>query len=71
MTPGSVGELTAGINAAHRQYSTEGLPRVGYDLSLFDPAARIGNVMDFYGQVIEAGQWSPRRQPVESVAIAT
>jgi glycosyltransferase involved in cell wall biosynthesis len=71
VTPGSVGELTAGINAAHRQYSTGGLPRIGYDLSLFEPAARVGNIMDFYAQVVEAGQWSPARQPVHDVAVAT
>lgn len=71
VTPGSVGELTEGINAAHRQHSADGLPRVGYDLSLFDPAARIGNVLDFYGQVLEAGQWRPARQPVGDMAIAT
>lgn len=71
VAPGSVEELTEGLDAAHRQYSTDGLPRVGYDLSLFDPAARIGNVMDFYGQVLEAGQWRPARQPAVDMAVAT
>ena len=69
--PGSVAELTRALGAAYLQYSTSGLPRIGYDLSLFNPSARIGNILDFYGQVIEASQWSPEHQPVGNVAIAT
>jgi glycosyltransferase involved in cell wall biosynthesis len=71
VAPGSVKELADGISTAHRQHCAGGLPRVGYDLSLFDPAARIGNVLDFYDQVLEAGQWRPARPPVEDLVIAT
>ncbi|MDB6165847.1 MAG: hypothetical protein JWQ83_987 [Lacunisphaera sp.] len=60
--PGSVNDLTAGITAAYAQYRLGRLPRIGYDLSLFDPAARLANIMDFYGQVIESRQWSPTRR---------
>jgi glycosyltransferase involved in cell wall biosynthesis len=70
VTPGSVQELSTALGAAYRQYSTSGLPRIGYDLSLFDPSARVGNVLDFYGQVMDAGRWSPRHQPVGDVAVA-
>ncbi len=71
VSPGSVEELATGIATAHQQYCTSGLPRIGYDLSLFDPPARLANIMDFYGQVIEAGQWSPARQESPGVAVAT
>jgi len=63
--------LTAAINAAYVQYCNDGLPRIGYDLSLFDPAARLDNIMDFYTQVIEAGQWSPARRENSDVAVTT
>ena len=69
--PGSVGHLTDGLTAAYGQYRTGGLPRLGYDLSLFDPAARVANITDFYNQVVEAGQWSPVRTPAPRVAVAT
>ena len=69
--PGSVEALAAEINAAYGQYRTEGLPRIGYDLSLFDSSARLDDIIDFYGQVVEAAQWSPVRQEVRNVAVAT
>jgi glycosyltransferase involved in cell wall biosynthesis len=69
--PGSAEELTAGLATAFRQSAGGGTPRIGYDLSLFDPTARLANIMDFYGQVIEAGLWSPARSQVADVAVAT
>ncbi len=71
VAPGCVRELTAAINEAQRQYRAGRLHRIGYDLSLFDPAARINNIMDFYGQVIEASQVSADRPPIGNIAIAT
>jgi len=71
VSPGSVEELAAEIRAAHGQYHTVGLPRISYDLSLFDPAPRLANIMDFYGQVLQAGQRSPARQKVAGMAVAT
>jgi glycosyltransferase involved in cell wall biosynthesis len=68
---GSVEALATEISRAHKRYLDGGLPRIGYDLSLFDPAARLGNIMDFYGQVIEGRQWSTVRQESHSVALAT
>lgn len=68
---GSAEALAAGIAAAHRQYCTTGLSRIGYDLSLFDSSARLADIMDFYGQVAEAAQWSPVRRQVANVAVAT
>jgi glycosyltransferase involved in cell wall biosynthesis len=68
---GSMEALAAGISAAHRQFCTTGLPRIGYDLSLFDSSARIGDIIEFYSQVIEAAHWSPARQEVSRVAVAT
>ncbi len=69
--PGSVDALAAEIRAAYGQYCTDGLPRIGYDLSLFDPKARLANILDFYGQVLQAGQWSPARQEAHGMAVAT
>ena len=68
---GSAEALAAGITAVHQQYATAGLPRVAYDLSLFDSSARLDDIIDFYGQVVEAGQWSPARQEVRDVTVAT
>jgi len=71
VAPGSTVELAARIAAAHRQFRTTGLPRIGYDLSLFDATARLDDIIDFYGQVITAEQWSPARPEVAGVAVAT
>ncbi len=69
--PGSVDELAAEIRTAHGQYCTVGLPRIGYDLTLFDPAPRLASIMDFYSQVLQAGQRSPSRQKAPHMAVAT
>jgi glycosyltransferase involved in cell wall biosynthesis len=70
VSPGDVDSLAAEMSAAHERYATDGLPRAGYDLTLFDPAERIDNIMDFYAQVIDAEQWSPVSQD-RRVAVAT
>jgi glycosyltransferase involved in cell wall biosynthesis len=49
--PGSVVALAQAIKLAHAQFCEGSLPRVSYDLSLFDPAERVANIMDFYGQL--------------------
>lgn len=68
VAPGSVLDLAAAITAAAEQHASGGLPRIGYDLSLFDPSARVADVMNFYGQVIETGQrTSPRLQAAQIV----
>jgi glycosyltransferase involved in cell wall biosynthesis len=71
VAPGSIDELTAALGFALRDRVSSRRLRINYDLSLFDPSARVGNILDFYHQVIEAGQWSPARQPVTDVAVAT
>lgn len=71
VAPGSTAELTSAINAVHQRYRAGRLSRISYDLSLFDPAARVANIMDFYGQVLEAGQWTHARQSAQNVAVAT
>jgi glycosyltransferase involved in cell wall biosynthesis len=71
VAPGSTESLAAEIGHAYQQYSNGTLRRIDYDLSMFDPSARVANIMDFYGQVIEAGQWSPARRPASRVAFAT
>jgi glycosyltransferase involved in cell wall biosynthesis len=66
----SVDAMTAAIGAAQEKFRNGRLPRVGYDLSSFDPADRLANVTDFYAHVIgtkqrsRVGQGSP-------VAVAT
>lgn len=72
VSPGSVDELTAALGFAQRDHAAGRLQPINYDLSLFDAAARIGNIGDFYHQVIEASaQHAPVRHPVSDVAVAT
>ena len=69
--PDSVAAIAAAITAAYGQFCTNhGLPRIGYDLSLFDPVARLANINDFYAHVIEAKQRS-RARLARRVAVAT
>ena len=68
--PGSVAALAAAIESAHGQFSTGRLTRVAYDLSLFDPSSRIANIMDFYGQVIDARRRGRVPQAARAVASA-
>jgi glycosyltransferase involved in cell wall biosynthesis len=68
--PGSVGAMATAITAACERFRTGGLPPITYDLSLFDPAARLAEISDFYAQVIAAKQRS-RAKPDCSLAVAT
>jgi glycosyltransferase involved in cell wall biosynthesis len=68
--PGSHEALTAAIRTAHARFETDGLPKVGYDLSLFDPSARLANITDFYAHVLDAKQRS-RAAASRPVAVAT
>ncbi|MEI6107654.1 MAG: glycosyltransferase [Opitutae bacterium] len=68
--PGSLGALTEAITAAHIRFAADGLPHVGYDLSLFDAKARLANITDFYVTVIEAKQ-RVRVQVDEPIAVTT
>lgn len=67
---GSIEAIAAAITTAYGRFNTDGLPRVGYDLSLFDPAARLTNITDFYAHVIDAKQRS-RAKLDRRVAVAT
>jgi glycosyltransferase involved in cell wall biosynthesis len=72
VNPGSTEELTAALGFAHRDHVSGRRLRIAYDLSAFDPAARIGNIGDFYHQVREAtAQPSPAHPQVNDVAVAT
>ena len=68
--PDSVAALTAALAAACEKFAAGDLPRVAYDLSLFDPAARLANITDFYTHLIEARQWG-RARPERRVAVVT
>lgn len=68
---GSVEALAAAIATAHERFCAGRLDRVNYDLRLFDPAARIENIMDFYGQVIDARTGLRVPQAAPEVAVAT
>ena len=68
--PGSVEAIALEIGAAYERFRTGGLRRLAYDLTPFDPADRVADVAAFYGDVIEARQWSRTRQ-ARSVAVAT
>ena len=67
---GSSDALASAITSAYARFHNDGLPRISYDLSLFDPAARLANITDFYGHVIDARLLS-RAKVAEPVAIAT
>lgn len=54
--PGSVAALGAELSAAGGNFRAGALRPRAYDLSTFDPAARVGNVMEFYRRVIELPQ---------------
>ena len=47
------------------------LGRVNYDLSLFDPDARVANIMDFYGQLAQPSYRPAAAAMAPAVAIAT
>jgi glycosyltransferase involved in cell wall biosynthesis len=68
--PGSKHEMAGAIAASYGRFCTDGLPKIEYDLSLFDPAARLANITDFYGHVIDARQLS-RAKVADAVAAAT
>ena len=46
------------------------LPRLAYDLSLYEPSERVADVMNFYEHVVESRQES-RVKPWVRVAVAT
>jgi hypothetical protein len=53
--------MTTALMAAYERFCTGRLPRITYDLSRFDPPARVAEVSDFYAQVIAAKRRSPAR----------
>jgi glycosyltransferase involved in cell wall biosynthesis len=54
--PGSVMQLATALDEAAGRFRAGELGRIAYDLSRFDPEARVANVMDFYDSVIHARQ---------------
>ncbi len=68
--PGSSDALATALTSAHAHFRNNGLPRIGYDLSLFDPAARLDNISDFYTHIIATKQRS-RAEVARPVAVAT
>jgi glycosyltransferase involved in cell wall biosynthesis len=63
--PGEAADLATAINDAAVRFRAGQLTSIRYDLSRFDPDARVGNVMEFYRQVrarratIPAPSWVP------------
>ncbi len=64
----SVDALAQAIAQAHAQFCAGRLSRVSYDLSLFDPSARVANIMDFYGQL---RRHRPQAAPASVGQVAT
>lgn len=55
IAPGSVSALTNALAEAYGRFMLAGeLPRVDYDLSAFDPVARVASIDDFYANVMAA-----------------
>ncbi len=59
IAPGCATELATAIGEAATRFHAGQLTNVSYDLSRFDPAARIANVMDFYAQLIAGRTFEP------------
>jgi glycosyltransferase involved in cell wall biosynthesis len=68
---GSVGALAVALEQAHAQFCAGRLGRVNYDLSLFDPDARVANIMDFYGQLAQPSYRHAAAAMAPAVAVAT
>lgn len=51
--PGDVGALAEALNEAANAFRQGRLLRTAYDLRAFDPEARIGNITDFYRQLMK------------------
>ena len=68
---GSVPALAAALEQAHAQFCAGRLGRVSYDLSLFDPAARVANIMDFYEQLARPSYRRATVRAAAKVAVAT
>jgi glycosyltransferase involved in cell wall biosynthesis len=68
--PDSIDAIAAAIAEAEQKFRAGLLPRLAYDLSLFDPSARVASITDFYAQVIDARQWG-RVDQADRVAVAT
>ena len=68
--PGDLPALTAALATSAANFTSGLLFRPDYDLSFFDPAVRIADIMDFYAEVSAVGQWCgvARDQPL---ALAT
>jgi glycosyltransferase involved in cell wall biosynthesis len=60
--------LAAAIGAAAERFAAGQLTSVAYDLSAFDPALRVGQVMDFYRQLLAARKTEPVRDWVPATA---
>jgi glycosyltransferase involved in cell wall biosynthesis len=69
VAPGAIDAMAGELAVAYRRFCADELPRVGYDLSLFDPDARLANIMDFYSQVIESRQLGPIRHRRQVAAV--
>jgi glycosyltransferase involved in cell wall biosynthesis len=52
VAPGSVDELAAALVTAQKAHAIGELRRIAYNLNLFNPVARVANIMDFYSHVI-------------------
>lgn len=68
---GSITALAVALKQAHAQFRAGRLGRVNYDLSFFDPAARVANIMDFYDQLARPNHRPVPARPIAKVAIAT
>ena len=68
--PASVAAMSVALAAAGERFHAGRLPRLAYDLSLYEPADRVADVMDFYELVLESRQESRVKSWVR-VAVAT
>lgn len=56
VAPGSVSALATALAAASERFASGQLPRLTYDLSLYEPSDRVADIVAFYDQVLEARQ---------------
>lgn len=70
VAPGSVEALAGAIMRAGEKFAAAALPRVAYDLSFFDPVARLTSISELYAQVLRMKS-SRGVKREDAVAVAT
>ena len=66
--PGSVAALTRAITEAHDRFRARQLSRLTYDLSRFEPAARLESITSLYNRAIETKHGFKQMAPLAQIS---